>query len=108
MSFVCYRIVKSADPAISEFMSQAELGKKPPPHLPKDVVADWDGISLLETFDQAVAWQQRKKYLGSFIAELILPDWLAPYRKSADRFGHFVIKVSAADIFPHRGKVTSV
>lgn len=69
---VFYRIALTNPPSVDDFLSDKARGEPPPPdpnhyHL-------WDGISVFNTETQARNKGRDYPFLGSFIAQLDIPD----------------------------------
>jgi hypothetical protein len=89
--YYAYRIVKTSTPDAEAFKSYEALGKPQPKSLPLADPDVWAGCSVLATPGQASQWARRMPHLGSFVAELLIPDG-APVRRDAANFsGHFNI-----------------
>jgi hypothetical protein len=73
------------------FKSHQALGKRRPPSLPWADPDPWDGCSLYVRRQQAVRMARRRPRLGTFIAELLIPDDAPIVRELPDRTGHFNI-----------------
>lgn len=87
-------------------MSQAERGKQPPRTLPPEKLRDWDGVSVLETLEQARRFQTRFPYLGSYAAELHIPESVPLIITPADENGHFTIKAPGAVLIQYVVSIT--
>jgi hypothetical protein len=70
-----FRVVVTDPPTIDDFKSHAARGKPRPPTIP---VHRWDDVSVYETEQQArelvLDLRMRGRNLGSFVAELHIPD----------------------------------
>lgn len=95
-------------PDVEAFRSYAEQGKMPPKNFPPEKLEQWDGVSVLESREQAVAYQRLFPRLGSFIAELRIPEDATIQRGPADENGHFNLRAPGDVIFQYVTHVTSV
>jgi hypothetical protein len=73
--FRFFRIVVADPPTTDDFKSHAARGKPRPPTIPEH---RWADVSVYETEEQArnlvYDLRRRGRNLGSFIAELLIPD----------------------------------
>jgi hypothetical protein len=88
-----YRITKSNPPTVEDFKSHAELGLSKPPDLPQ---RRWEGVSMWNDIERATALALRRPKLGTFIAEVELPDSVE--RAPEGSPGHFEVYGSAIDL----------
>ena len=66
-----YRIVEMSPPALGDFLSDKAQGRLPRSETHRRL---WDGISVYATEQQARRKVQDYPFLGSFIAQLEIPD----------------------------------
>jgi hypothetical protein len=108
MPLTCYRLLKTPSPTAEDFKSQAEKGRKPPKSLPAHKLAEWDGVSVLRSLEEAVVFQREFQYLGAYIAVLEIPDDAPVVRTPPDRYGHFTLRAPGAVLFEYLTDVISV
>jgi hypothetical protein len=87
-----YRIVATDPPTVTDLYSQKELGE--PPRDPDDAEALrlWTGVSVYNTEQQARKKAVRLPFLGSFIAELRIPDdGSVRFERTTGSTGHYTL-----------------
>ncbi len=90
MAYTFYRIVRTDPPTERDFLSHHALGRRPVNPTP-EVLAHWDGVSVYEREDQARGLARRRPWLGTYLAELRIPDG-APIRIHAwGSKGHYTL-----------------
>lgn len=76
-----YRVVKHDPPTLQDFLSNAAVGKLPPPGL--RMPEQWDGVSVVTSENEA-RWRAVRYSLGDYIATLdILEDGPIRYRQTS-------------------------
>ena len=84
-----YRSVKSDPPTERDFLSSADLGKRPPRSDPAFLHV-WAGLSVFDTYEQARSnahyWRWRH---GEYIAELIVPSAAPIIFEGPNEVGHW-------------------
>ena len=69
-----FRIVRTNPPTLRDFASHAVLGQQPRRPLTPREQNLWRGISLYSTLMAAIQRAHDSPWLGSFVAELNIPD----------------------------------
>ncbi|MGI8689064.1 MAG: hypothetical protein ACR2M3_10840 [Thermomicrobiales bacterium] len=90
MPFTLYRIVKSDPAKPDDFISYQARGRRPPNNPEKARL--WDGLSAYETPEQARRTATMFPMLGTFIAEVEIPDnQRITYERTTTSDGHYTI-----------------
>jgi hypothetical protein len=102
MTRTFYRIVKHNPPRRQDFISNFEKRGKVPPDLPSHLLRLWDGLSVHETEAHAQRQARETPWLGSFIAEVSLPEQALPsvrWERTIPRNpGHYTLWGNADDL----------
>lgn len=69
-----HRIVKTDPPTRDDFLSLAELGRKPQPDATDEERASFNAVSMNSTLDGARAKAKKFKKLGRYISAVDLPE----------------------------------
>jgi hypothetical protein len=93
-----FRLVKSGRPTEADFISNYALGL-PLRHDTPETRRLWTGLSAFDTESRARRMGRRYPWLGSYIAELLIPaDAGIRWERTTATRGHFTIWGSAADV----------
>lgn len=75
-----YRISKTNPPTLKDFQSNEAQGKPPLRALSPQQAHLWTGLSVYDSEEQALRTAREYPDLGSFIAEIELPETGNPFR----------------------------
>jgi hypothetical protein len=92
-----YRVVRNSPPTLRDFSSNEALGKQPRNPTP-DLLRRWGAISVLGTMALAQRYARLFPRLGSYVAEIDLPDELIlRLEEDQETAGHYELWAAPQD-----------
>ena len=97
-----YRVVRSPTVTVRDFLPPPALGRQPRRPLTDEEAVYWQGISVFDTIDHAREHVGRSRFLGSFVAELTIPEANdLTGRRSFDASGHWTLWGEAGEMLSY-------
>ena len=96
---ILYRVVYTTPPTIADFRSHEARGRPVPPGASEGSRRLWSGISVYDTEDRARQTALDYPRLGTFIAEIDIPDEGSIHvERTTNSLGHYTLWGEAATI----------